>query len=178
MRGKMLISVIILAVFVVGAGILLFSSSADPDDQETTDGGFVMDIEDGNEQLINPNTPLPTPTEPIETPPPPPPDIASVVFTFQGNRRDEFSVRVGENVGIGIRVEPPGVDLTGFTVEWASSNESVFQVVPQFVTEGLAVHTGGSVTGMGAGSGRLSVVITDPDGEVVYEHSIPVHGRS
>ncbi|MCL2426186.1 MAG: hypothetical protein FWD05_07595 [Oscillospiraceae bacterium] len=175
MRGKMLISVLILAVFTVGVGILWFSSAPEvaepyPDEDLSTPG-----IEDEIEIYL-PFNPIPEPT-PTPTPTPPPPqEIHSIEITYAGVTRPDFTVRREETVGIRLRVEPPGIDLSGYDIVWASSNPAVVDVVGQFVGDD-GIRNGASVTGITAGAIELTVTIYNPDGEYVISLTIPVWGR-
>ena len=111
-KGKMLIGVLILAVFAVGAIVLLLSTP---------------NQDDGNQP--EPEIVDPTPPDnyiPPEPPPPPvitaeptiaPLEVTSIIITYGGNpiRDNDFTESVGKSIELGIRVEPPAIDAT---VEW------------------------------------------------------------
>jgi len=176
MKGKMLISVLILSVFVVGAGILLFSSPAEADNQYPEDDPSISGMED-DVQTFLPITPIdPTPTPEPTPPPPPPQQITGVAITYAGVRNEDFTVPRGQSVGIRLLVEPPDIDLSNYRIEWESSNPEVVGVVPTIVPEG-ATWRGADVTGITAGNVNLTVTIRElGNDEVVAYHTIIVRG--
>ena len=153
-KGKMLISVLILAVFTVAAGVLLFTTPVDADARDIPDDPAISTPDDDIDSVQGIH-PEPSP-EPVVTPEPEPIaplEITSVTITYSGNPRDNFTAKIGEMVPLRVRVEPPGVD---FRAEWSSSNEDVFQVVAVDVR-----HEGAEVTGIGEGTGTLTVTVGD-----------------
>jgi len=151
-RGKMLISVLILAVFTVAAGILLFSTPADADDRDNTPDSNISSPDDDivAEQGLHPEaTPTPTPTpEPEEVAPL---EVSSVTITYLGNPRKDFQVKVGEVVELKVRVEPFGIEAD---IEWTSSNTDIFDVVPTTINRDTV-----NVTGIGVGTATLTVIV-------------------
>ena len=162
-KGKMLISVLIMAVFTVAAGILLFTTPVDADAQTPVDDPGISSPED---DIIQEPGILPEPSPEIEEPEPEepvaPPVIESIIITYGGNRREDFAVKIGEMVPLRVKVEPPGID---FRAEWSSSDEEIFQVVAVDIR-----HEGAEVTGIGVGTAFLTVKVGD------LEETIPVYG--
>ena len=156
-KGKMLISVLIMGVLVVAAGVLLFTTPVEAEgggppvivSPEPTSGP-----EDDIESMEGTNRPSPTPTPSpeLETPTPTPaPEVRSVLITHNNRRMEDFTARVGEVVPLGVRVEPVGVEEE---IIWLSSDRSVFEVV-ETNAEGSAVR----VTGIGPGTATLTVSV-------------------
>lgn len=126
-RGKMLISILILAVFTVAAGILLFTTPAEADDvivEPTPE----INLEEDILSLESLSTPMPTPTP---DPTPEPPMLESITIMYGGEpiqsftRWVEHATNGGPLSGFSIRVEPPGIDLE---VSLISTNEEVMLV--------------------------------------------------
>jgi len=150
-KGKMLISVLILAVFLVAAGILLFSTPPDADAIDN-DTSISSDEEEEEDALLSLNPePTPTPTPTPEPVPIAPLEVVSVTITYDGNPRTEFTAKIGEVVPLRVRVEPPGIEVD---IDWSSSDEEVFDVVPVDIG-----RVGVNVTGKGEGTATLTVVV-------------------
>ena len=154
-KGKMLISVLIMAVFAVAAAVLLFTT---PIDAEAIDPEDDPAISTDPEADIN-SEPGVYPEE-TSTPPPVIPEepevileVTSITITYGGSPLqygNEFSIKVGERIELGARIEPPSVEATP---EWSSSDEEIFAAVP--VVGGVAV------TGIGVGNATLIVEAGD-----------------
>ena len=159
-KGKMLLSVLIMAVFVVGISILLFTTpTADAGEPEVEQPSL---SEPEEEPPSLPPEYIPPPEEPQETP-----DVvinlSEVRLMYGGNPTDGFSVYPGERIPLDVYIEPPGiVETKNLQIEWTSSDEDRFEVIPQ-------MHNGhyykATVVGVAteAGSARLTVTVGDPD---------------
>ena len=157
-RGKMLISVLIMAVFTVAAGVLLFTTPAEADDQTPPDEppGLELPNDDAIDSMegIHPVPPPPEEEEEPEPEPAPPLKVTSFTITYEGNKKTEFMAKIGEVVPLRVKVEPVGVEFD--EVYWESSDTSVFEVVSVDVN-----GSGANVTGIGKGSGVLTVTVGD-----------------
>ena len=175
-KGKMLVGVLILAVLVVAAGVLLFTS--DPKDQnvetprnsgtETPRSPSIPDETDveglPGKTTITPNEETTPPEE--ETPEQtttPPSEVISVVITYSNVTKTDFTAGIGERVPLRVRIEPVGLDLD---IVWSSSDESIFSVVATN-TEG----TSATVTGIGRGTGLLTVTVGGVTAECIVRIS-------
>jgi len=174
-KGKMLISVLIMAVFTVGAAILLFSTP-------TADAGPVEPPSIGSpEDDIHslPPAPDPTPTPTVEPPPVLVEEISSIRVTWGNNQllggtENQFSLtRQYPDLGIQARVEPITLDWNILKVEFISTDTNVFTVEP--VVVGMSGVYGAKLerTGNG-GRATLRVVATYHDQEV--EWTVRVNG--
>lgn len=168
-KGKMLISVLIMAAFTVAAGVLLFTTPGiaeepddPPDEEPTTNNG---NIEDNivTQPGLHPEPPVVEDTpEPEPTPPPMVVTSLSVV-TSDGNPlpfRDEFTFHVGDTLGLQVRTEPPGAERE-FEILWTTSNPEVFDVVVIPLGDGLPHGYGATVTGTGTGNATLTIAVGD-----------------
>ena len=174
-KGKMLISVIILAVFTVAAGVLLFTTPVDADAQDPADDPSLSSLEDDIDTVQGLHTPTPAPTP---TPSPEPVlqnPISSVVVIYGGSPLGEsFTLAVNEELPLNLRIEPVDFDRgDDFNVEWESSNPSVFDVVE--VVMGVEGRFGANAFWHGEGTATLTVTVTN-NGED-YEWSCTVFGR-
>ena len=167
-RGKMLISVLIMAVFAVAAGVLLFTTPNDADAGDSSGSPELSTPDDDIDSLqgIHPEpTPEPTPTP--EPEPVAPQEVSSLTITYDGNPRTDFAIKREEKVDVRVKVEPPGVDLNNFKIEWESSNEDQFQAVPVLIN---GHQIGVDVTGI-ATSGQATLTVRVGDMEqtcIVY----------
>jgi hypothetical protein len=149
----MLISVLIMAVFTVAAGVLLFTTPVDADAPSADNGpGLSIPGDDGNDSMdgIHPVPPPPPTTQPTTEPPPPPLEVTSLTITYDGSRRTEFTAKIGEQVPLRVKIEPVGVETP--EIIWSSSNPDVFAVVPVEID-----GSGVTVTGIGRGTATLTV---------------------
>jgi len=151
----MLISVLIMAVFAVAAAVLLFSTPIDAEAQDPEEDTSISTPENeiNSEEGIYPEeTSTPPPVEPV-VPDPVELEVTSITITYGGSPLqfgNEFSMKVGDRLELGARIEPPSVDVTP---EWSSSDEEIFAAVP--VVGGVAV------TGIKVGNATLIVVAGD-----------------
>ena len=161
--GKILIAVLIMTVFVVATGVLLFTTEPEeiiiPEEtlaEEEEDDGFG----DGYVSLPSIFEPVEPPVEedeeeeevvdiPLEA------RTISVRYRgnplIQGSEGPEFSFRVGESLTLTARVEPLGVEDE---IIWSSSDEGIFAVTPTNPD-----NTEASVRAVGRGTGRLTVTV-------------------
>jgi len=162
-KGKMLISILIMAVFTVAAGILLFTTPVDADAQTPVDDPSIASPEDDIEQLpgLLPEPPPvyeePEPEEPVIIQP----EISSLVITYSGSplRDNEFTMSVSDNpIPLNIRIEPPGAE-SGLDITWWSENAEVADVVEAPGMGGL----GANVTSIGTGNTRIFVSVGDQE---------------
>jgi len=156
-RGKMLISVLIMAVFVVGAGVLLFTSPGEADAGDIPDEDLAVTNPEDDVDQVQTLTPSPTP-ELVEPEEPEEEEviISSVVIRFSGNPREEFTAKIGEMVPLRVTWEPPGSEPD---IEWMTSDPNIFDVIPVTVNEGERFRRGAEVTGIGEGWATLTVSV-------------------
>lgn len=115
-KWQLIFGVILLAAVII-AVIVLITVNLDEDNAPTPSPSDV---------LTEP-TPSPTPT-PIPTPTPTPtPAVTGIVISYFTDPKEEFAMRVGEDIPLTATVYP--LDLEGtVTVTWSSSDESVVTV--------------------------------------------------
>ena len=180
-NGKMIIGILILAVLVVAAGVLLFTtptveaeaiSSPGNSDSEQEYVGLPSETDnvsfDGPGASAEPSDNSPeSESEDLTTTPP---QVRSVEITFAGVRNEDFTAGVGEQVSLRAKVEPAGADFEEEIV-WTSSDENVFQVVP--TPDG----TGATVTVIGSTSAPGLATLTVSIGGVQAECIVRVRGR-
>ena len=171
-RGKMLISVVIMAVFTVGAAILLFTTPGDVSAQDPVDPPGLGSPEDE----INSLPPIVEPT-PTPTPEPTPvivEEITSIRVTFGndqllGGADNQFSLTTRyPDLGIRATVEPITLDWSILNVEFISSNPEVFTVEPVIVGAGEGVYGAKLERTGNGGSATLRVVATYHSQEVEW----------
>jgi len=163
-KGKMLIGIIVLAVLVVAVIVLLLTTDKPDDNQELStpppsqsESQTPEPIESGNEGVSG--RPVETshspPEESVSEEPSvsPSPTVTSVMITYTGYERKEFTAKIGEQVPLKIKVEPPGVEAD---VEWSSSNTSIFDVVQTDINGSSA-----TVTAKQVGNATLTVRVGD-----------------
>jgi hypothetical protein len=145
----MLISVLIMAVFTVAAGVLLFTTPVDAVDPDNDPGSLLPD----------PDEIISVAPEPVETPEPTPEptimplEVISVQVLWDGSPLrfgNEFSQGRYTDNSFSVNVEPPGIDVE---VIIESSNEEIFTV--EKVVGGRP--NGFAVTGVATGSAILTV---------------------
>ena len=167
-KGKMIIGVLIMAVLVVAAGILLFTTKPKKDPVGPTG----QSVSESSSPTIPPEddiTTIPGPdaTSPDEddiedideTPTPEPIKIESVTITYAGLPATDFSEPVGTRVPLRVKIEPAGVEFSEEII-WESSNISVFDVVKDNIEGTSAI-----VTIIGK-SGDRNAVLTVSVGDV------------
>jgi len=164
-KGKMLIGILIMAVLVVAVVVLLLTTNT-PEDDISPDGpvietpGTNTDIpgEGDNTSATNDNSNTPPSSpDPVDTstepPSPLPPAISSVMITYVGAKRTEFTCKVNERVPLRIKVEPPGTEVE---IIWESSNNDVFDIIDMNETGENA-----TVIGLSPGNGTLTIKVGD-----------------
>jgi len=167
----MLIGILILAVLVVAAGVLLFTTPkpaqpavTEPDvDLEEPSSTPGLPGDDANVGFpgigASPSKEPDDEKEDDTTTPAPVPTVQSVTITYDGRTKTDFTAGVGERVPLRARIEPVGIEEE---IIWESSNPDVFQVVAAN-TEGTAV----TVTGVGRGTATLTVTVGDQKAECI-----------
>jgi len=171
-KGKMLISVLIMAVFTVGAAILLFSTPNGADANGPGDEPSISSPEDDIDRLpsLNPEptpTPTPEPTPVIRL------DITSLQITYGGRPWDNESVtiRVGRNEEFGFTIEPPGFDRADdFNITIESSNTDIVEVVE--IPMGVDGLYGFRVTKVDTGNARVIVTVVNNGVELKWERRV------
>lgn len=166
-RGKVLIAVLIMSVFVVATGVLLFTAEVEevPDEDEYISNGYAE--ENGNGFLDDGLLSLPAVHEvtPQEDDEEDPYDdgfeheivARDVSVRFNNNplilgpEGREFSMRVGESITLTVRIEPLGVEDE---IIWLSSDRAIFEVTPT-----NPEHTEVTVRAVGRGTARLNVTV-------------------
>ncbi|MDR2600147.1 MAG: hypothetical protein LBC73_07710 [Oscillospiraceae bacterium] len=122
-KGKMLISIMILGVFTLAAGILLFTTPVDAA-PPTDDPALSMPDLDEITSLTPFETPTPTP--PPETPPPP--QVQSLQIWVPNSHRigDDFALTTTyPTTDLTVRIEPPGLDVEPV---WELSNDETVEM--------------------------------------------------
>jgi len=160
-RGKMLISVLIMAVLTVGAGTLLLTTPVEAED-DPPESGSSLELP-GEEDIgsIPGAYEVPPPTDPIilEPPPPPPPEITSLIITYDGKKREDITLRIGENVGLRVQIEPVTLQHELEAV-WTTSDPEIFDVI-----NAVGVRNGATVTGIGRSRSGAVLTVTVGDKE-------------
>jgi len=154
----MLISVLIMAVLAVGAGVLMLSTGPDvppPDDGASLIGANPEDDINSEHSL----TPEPTPTPPPEEPEEPalPMEVTSVKIVYDGRTLTDFTQPRGVPIELRASIEPPGIDVE---IVWESENPDVFEAVPVDVG-GVGVK----VTGIANGDAKLILRVGNQQAE-------------
>ena len=172
-RGKMIIGVLIMAVLVVAAGILIFTSPPfeEPDsggaqaaappsgsglipdelDNETVDG--VQDVP------VESESPSPSPPETPSAPPVSQVKSVKIVYGQKNVEKKDITEKIGVKLPLKASIEPVG---TMDEIIWTSSNEEVFKVTPTS-TDGRTV----SIVGVGVGTAKLKVSVGDVSAECI-----------
>ena len=165
-KGKMLIGVMLLALLVVAAGILLFTTPKPEIEPET---GISIDEpetpfvppEDDTIGVDGEDTETDPPEEPPEEPPESPepsPRVESIEITYAGVPNNDFSESRGTRIPLRVRIEPAGIEFDEEVV-WTSSDTSVFEVVkdnPEGTSAMVTIH--------GTGSAMQAVLTVSIDG--------------
>ena len=172
-KGKMLVGVLIMAVLVVAAGVLLFTTpaqggeEAEPSgDIETSSPPSLLPGEDDTTTIEDTGPPpsVSTTPPPSVSTTPPTPTIETVTIRYSGSVRTEFTARVGERVPLSVRIDPLGIEAE---IIWASSNRNVFEVVPNI--DG----TQATVTAIAIGTETLTVTVGDVTAECIVRVRAP-----
>ena len=156
--GKILIAVLIMAVFVVATGVLLFTTEVEevPDVSLSTEEETEPEDDLVSLPAANPVAPVEEEEEeePQENEPLIPRSI-SVRYNnnplIRGSEGDEFSFKVGDSLTLTAKIEPLGVQAE---IIWATSDQSIFEVTPTNAEKTEAV-----VRAIGRGTGRLTVTV-------------------
>jgi len=156
-RGKMLIGILILSVLVVAAGVLLFTTNVpedeDPGPAASSPTGSIAG-EDETTSVTGTNPVIPDDDKPPETEEPsetPTPTVRSVMITYGGKEKNDFTAKIGESVALRVRIEPVGIEEK---IMWESSDRNVFEVVS---TDEMGLSA--KVTGIGKGNATLTVTV-------------------
>jgi len=158
-KGKMLISVLILAVFTVAAGILLFTTPVDAEAQDPNNDPSISSPEDDIESELGLH---PEPTlAPTPTPDPEPPqiqmEVTSIRIMYDGRTITDFSQPRGRPIEMYVSLEPPGIEDI-VDIEWESTDTEIFEVTP--------VDIGGrGVRIMGIANGHARLIVKAGDME-------------
>jgi len=176
-KGKMMISVLILAVFTVAAGILLFTTPVDADANDPGDNLTLTNPDDDIEQQHS--------LQPTPTPQPPPTpeivepdliDITSISVTVAGMSKssgDEFSVQRGENLGVRVTIEPVGITLADdFAITFDSTDDNIFTIVE--IPMGQEGVYGATLTGTASerSSATLTIKVVNNDKEIEWTNLV------
>jgi len=157
----MLIGILIMAVFAVGATILLFTTPSDAD--ALGEGPAIVEPEEKPEENVLPPEYSPPP---VETPTPTiaPEQVTSIVITYGGNpiRDNDFSQPKGVPIELGVRVEPVGIDAP---VEW--SGVTVGDIEWEDIYEFTLVVGGIRIEGHEAGIARIKASAGDMETTVI-----------
>jgi len=125
-KGKMLICVLIIGVFAVASGILLFSTPNEANAGSSDNPAIHDPIDDEPDE---PSLVVDTPP-PQETPEPTPvvqQEVLSVQIQYEGRPlrwENEFSLQKGRTLDITAKVEPVTLEAD---VTWEGTNEEVFE---------------------------------------------------
>ena len=169
-KGKMLISILILAVITAAVGAMLLTtpmpeeiSPLIPGPSEEQSG--LMPDDTAIDSIPGPG--IPEPPEPIEEDEPPPEpnpqQVESVVIRYDSTPKSDVTARVGEQVPLNIVIEPAGIEFEG-EIEWISERPDYFDVVIAPNTENLRA----TVTGIGVGTAKLIVKVGDIEAECIF----------
>ena len=163
--GKILIAVLIMSVFVVATGVLLFTTEVpeppppvledveeeDPDESELD--GYV------SLPAAEPVIPEPEEDEEEQEEPEIPLEARTISVRYGnnplilGSEGREFSFNVGDSLTLTVRIEPLGVEDE---IIWESSNDGIFSVTPNNPEKTEAI-----VRAIGRGTARMSVSVGD-----------------
>lgn len=157
-KGKMLVGILILAVLVVAVAVLLLTSDKPEDGSmagETPSSEPTSDLStlpDDSQNTSESGPEIETSTSPavVETSPETSaPIVESVMITYAGVKKTDFTEKIGIKVPLKVKIEPAGIEVE---IEWISSNTDVFEVVKTDVN-GLSAN----VIGKGRGDETLTV---------------------
>jgi len=154
-KGKMLISILILSVFTVAAGVMLFTTPSDSSGLPPNDSSISNPEDDIDNFPAIPidDTPTPTP-EVVDTPAPLVLERIQIHRTAQGGggRVQDVSFWLSREKQFDLTsfIDPPGIDVS---IEWSSSDEDVFLIEEVF--GGVRLHF------VGEGTARLVLTVGD-----------------
>jgi len=121
-------AIVLIALAVLLLSIYLFSVVTDPSQSAS------------NSPNVNETTPVPSN-----------PGLHSLAITYSGRQVQDFTLAVGDEVSLGISIPPV---VSGYEVEWHSSDHSIFGVVLTNTT-----GTEAMVTAIGRGTATLTASV-------------------
>ena len=138
---KLVIGILLLVILVAAVIILLVTSLSGRDNE--TEPSVTPSFSHGDG--VTETSPTPTPTStPTPTPTPTPVlTTESVIITYNGNLREDVTMKVGDVLQFGTKTVP---EETNDTPIWSSENEDFFVVLQT-----------GKVTAVGRGTAKLKV---------------------
>jgi hypothetical protein len=168
-KGKLLVSILIMAVLAAATGVLVITAPAQEGDPTTGESGFTMPGDDNVTTVYDPTEPTAPPedngypydelyVEPV---------IHSVTPLFFGSPSrwaNDISLPMGTSVLVELRIISEGIEDGDFDITWSSDNDAIFDVVPttdpswRFAT----------ITPAGLGTTRLRITVDDFP-EIVYD---------
>ena len=157
-KGKMLLSVIIMAVFTVAAGVLLFTTDVDAGNPIPEDTPDPSSLEDDINTLFPIETPTPTP--PPEPSPVAPPAVQSIEIWVapRSHKVEDFTLsRVGDTIDLTAIVDPVSMQ-DSVDIEWEvrklnEEHPDVFEFA----------HVPGGIRILALASGSAKLVVTAGD---------------
>jgi len=160
---KMLVSVLIMAVFTVAAGILLITTPVEADAGRIPESP--PQLNNPEDDINNQESLVPEPTpEPTPEPPPAPTKLTAIEIRNEwGRATADISISPGEMVSLQVFVEPESVvENSDMRITWESSDTDIFVVAPEIYKDRnwKATISGISRT---AGTAELTVTVGDPD---------------
>jgi len=166
--GKILIAILIMTVFVVATGVLLFTTEVEDIPEETLiEDDDENGLDDGYISLESELPVVPIIEEDEEEEEEELPEESLVVrgvrvfnggnlfgvAVTNGPEDRDATIKMGENYTLTARVEPMGIDAE---ITWATSDRGVFEITPQNVD-----NTEASLRAVGTGTARLEVTADD-----------------
>ena len=154
-KGKMLISILILSVFTVAAGVMLFTTPVE-DTGPPEDDSSISNPEDGIDSqpgLWEDPTPSPT-IEIVETAPPLTVETVQI-WVPRSHKAEDLSFWLGRgdtSFQLAAVLDPPGLEIP---LSWSSTNEEVFEI--ETVVGGVQLNF--------VGAGTATLVLTAGDKE-------------
>ena len=129
-NGKMLISVIIMSVFTIAAGILLISTPVEADAGVPETPPVVNNPEDDINKQDSLATETPPPAEETPTPTPVPDKINNIeIETQYGSKTRDITLSGRERVELKAIIDPESVVTDNmWPIRWETSNQDVFEV--------------------------------------------------
>jgi len=164
-KGKMLISILILSVFTVAAGVMLFTTPTDSSALPTDDPSISNPEGDVDAFPGFPIDDPPTPTPPVvDTPAPLQVETAQIWIPGSHRVKDfTLSPRWGLEIQLTALLDPPGIDVP---ISWESTNYDVIVLTD--------VVGGVKVTAVGNGSATIILKAGEiEDRCVVYVNNMP-----
>jgi len=179
-KGKMLISVLIMAAFTVAAGVLLFTTpveASEPEEPPEDDPSISDNILDEIDRQPGIYAPPPTVIDDPEPTPEPEPElvVTSVQIRYgtglAGAPHDprELTQPLGRPIEFNARIEPPGLEGE-VEIFWESTNPDIFEAIP-VVGAGGVIEGGVRVTGLARGNAHLVLRVGDREDRVLIRIS-------